>query len=73
SNAYQVPGIHLYNITWCEAESNGTRVRERIEITAPRFLMKITSQGAITAHKEMLERLKERVEQGAVQDTSTSA
>ncbi len=64
SNAYQVPGIHLYNMTWCEAEGSGTRVRERIEITAPRLLMKITSQGAITAHKEMLQRLKERAEQG---------
>ena len=64
SNAYQVPGIHLYNMMWCEAEGSGTRVRERIEITAPRLLMKITSQGAINAHKEMLQRLKERAEQG---------
>ncbi len=72
SNAYQVPGIHLYNITWAEAEGEGTRLRERIEITAPRLLMKITAQGAATAHHEMLAKLKEHAEQGMVHDKNTS-
>lgn len=52
SNAYQVPGIHLYNQTSCEPSENGTRVSERIEITAPRWLLKTTYEGVATAHKE---------------------
>ena len=66
SNAYQSPGIHLYNQTWCESENSGTRVRERIEITAPGWLMKTTYQGAVTAHKEMFAQLKEKIEQAHV-------
>ncbi len=62
SNAYQSPGIHLYNITWCELEGQGTRIREYIEITAPRLLMKLTYKGAATAHKELFANLKERIE-----------
>ncbi len=66
SNAYQAPGIHLYNITWCEPAGNGTRVREHIEITAPRLLMKTTYNGAATAHKELFEKLKEQIERGNI-------
>jgi hypothetical protein len=62
SNAYQSPGIHLYNQTWCEPEAVGTRVRESIEITAPRWLMRTTYDGAVKAHKEMFVKLKERIE-----------
>jgi hypothetical protein len=63
SNAYQSPGIHLYNHTWCEPEGAGTRVYEHIEITAPRLLLKTTYHGAASAHQEMFARLKERIEQ----------
>lgn len=63
SNAYQAPGIHLYNHTWCEPEGPGTRVREHIEITAPRLLLKTTYNGAATAHYELFSKLKERIEQ----------
>jgi|SRR5579883_660975 hypothetical protein len=63
SHAYQSPGIHLYNTTWCEPEGNGTRVREHIEITAPRLLMNITYNGAATAHQELFAKLKARLEQ----------
>ena len=66
SNAYQSPGIHLYNHTWCEPEGIGTRVCEHIEITAPRLLLKTTYQGAASAHKEMFARIKARIEQGRV-------
>jgi hypothetical protein len=68
SNAYQSPGIHLYNHTWCEPESAGTRVYEHIEITAPRLLLKTTYEGAAFAHKEMFSRLKERIEQASLSD-----
>ena len=66
SNAYQSPGIHLYNHTWCEPEGRGTRVYEHIEITAPRLLLKTTYTGAAAAHHEMFARLKARIEQGLV-------
>lgn len=65
SNAYQSPGIHLYNQTWCAASEDGTRVYEHIDITAPRWLLKTTCAGAATAHKEMFERLKASIEQRA--------
>ena len=64
SNAYQSPGIHLYNMTWCEPERQGTRVREYIEITAPLLLMNPTYKGAVSAHKELFVKFKARVEQG---------
>src|SRR5579875_1780302 len=54
SHAYQSPGIHLFNTTWCEPTANGTLIREHIDITAPCLLMKTTYKGAATAHKEML-------------------
>ena len=63
SNAYQSPGIHLYNHTWCEREENGTRVREHIDITAPRLLMQTTVAGAENAHKELFANLKAKIEQ----------
>lgn len=62
SNAYQSPGIHLHNTTWCEAEGNGTRVWERIEITAPGLLMKTTYKGAADSHIEMFKQIKASIE-----------
>lgn len=62
SDAYQSPGIHLHNITTCYPEGDGARVKEHIEITAPRLLMNITYNGAQTSHKEMLENLKKTAE-----------
>lgn len=72
SNAYQSPGIHLYNHTWCEPEEDGTRVREHIDITAPRLLMKTTYEGAVTAHKEMFANLKAKIEQEQIPVPSDS-
>lgn len=68
SNAYQSPGIHLYNQTWCEPEENGTHVFEHIDITAPGWLMKTTYEGAATSHKEMFANLKAKIEQQAAAD-----
>lgn len=66
SHAHQPPGVHLYNQTWCEPDGDGTRVREHIEITAPRFLMKMTCKAIATAHAELFENLKKRAEQTTV-------
>jgi len=62
SDAYQFPGIHLYNETWCEPEGTGAQVYEHIVITAPRLLLKTTYNGAAVAHKEMFARLKAQIE-----------
>jgi|GEM_PF-2378615 hypothetical protein len=62
SNAYQSPSIHLYNHTWCEPEAGGTRVREHIDITAPRMLLKTTYKGAADSHIEMFQKLKTEIE-----------
>ncbi len=62
SHAHQSPGIHLANTTWCEPARNGALIREHIDITAPRWLMKTTYNGAATAHKEMFARFKEAAE-----------
>jgi len=72
SNAYQSPGIHLYNQTWCEPADAETRVSERIEITAPRWLMKTTYDGAAKAHKEMFANLKTKIEQAEILAPSDS-
>src|SRR5579859_7803872 len=62
SHAYQSPGIHLYNQTSFVPENDGTRVLERIAITAPSWLMKTTYNGAAISHREMFARLKEKLE-----------
>ena len=61
-HAYQSPGIHLAATTWCEPAEEGTLIREYVEITAPRPLLKTTYQGALSAHKELFAKLKEQIE-----------
>ncbi|HVU70706.1 MAG TPA: SRPBCC family protein [Ktedonobacteraceae bacterium] len=62
SNAYQSPGIHLFNQTSFAETANGTLVSEHIDITAPALLLKTTYEGAAVSHKEMFARLKEKIE-----------
>jgi hypothetical protein len=62
SDAYQFPRIHLRNTTSLLAEGNGTRLKERIEITSPRLLAGIVYQQALQSHMKMLENLKRVLE-----------
>ena len=69
SHAYQSPGIHLVNMTWCEEEGQGSHIYEHIDITAPKLLLKIVYQGAAVAHRQMFTRLKQLAEQEAAEHT----
>lgn len=64
SDAYQFPGIHLHNITSCQTENQGTRLQERVTITAPRLLIKTVDQQGQQAHREMFQNLKKLLEAG---------
>ncbi len=73
SNAYQSPGIHLYNQTSFQETDGGTLVSEHIDITAPGWLLKTTYDGAAVSHKEMFAKLKEKIEQAQTSQVSESA
>jgi len=62
SDAYQSPGIHLQNTTWCMTEGNGTRLRELVEIYAPGLLIQTVHQNGLEAHKKMFAKLKKVLE-----------
>ena len=62
SDAYQFPRIYLHNETHFLPQGNGTRVKERVEIRAPRLLIGIVYQQAILSHRKMLENLKSVLE-----------
>lgn len=68
SDAYYSPGIHLHNVTICQEEGDGSRVKERIEIKAPSLLMKTTYERAFFSHAEMIANLKHMLE--ATQQTA---
>lgn len=61
-DAYQSPGIHLHNTTQCLPEGNGTRVKERVEITSLGLLAKTVYTQALASHKEMFSNLKSVLE-----------
>ncbi|HEX4203692.1 MAG TPA: SRPBCC family protein [Ktedonobacteraceae bacterium] len=58
-DAHQFPRIYLHNTMQCLPEGSGTRLKERVEITAPGLLMKTVYTQALSSHKEMFEKLKE--------------
>ncbi|GHO65246.1 hypothetical protein KSC_041380 [Ktedonobacter sp. SOSP1-52] len=57
-DAHQSPGIYLHNVTICLPEGNGTRIQERVEITAPSLLIKTVYKQGLASHKEMFAKLK---------------
>lgn len=59
SDAYQFPAIFLHNTMCCLPEGSGTRLKEHVEITAPRLLVKTVYKQALSSHKQMFENLKE--------------
>jgi hypothetical protein len=61
-DAHQSPGIYLHNTTQCVPEGNGTRVKERVEITSPGLLAKTVYTQALASHKEMFSDLKKLLE-----------
>jgi hypothetical protein len=61
-DAHQFPGVYLHNTTQCVSEGNGTRVKERVEITSPGLLAKTVYTQALASHKEMFSALKKLLE-----------
>ncbi|GCE03387.1 SRPBCC family protein [Dictyobacter aurantiacus] len=62
-DAHQTPGIYLHNTTQCLAEGDGTRVKERVEITSPGLLAKTVYTQALASHQEMFIKLKQLLEE----------
>jgi len=54
AQARQFPGVRLDSIVTFDAESGGTRLPERIRISAPPGLRAVTVRQAVAAHTEML-------------------
>ncbi|GCF09803.1 SRPBCC family protein [Dictyobacter arantiisoli] len=57
-DAHQFPAIYLHNTTMCVPEDNGTRLKERVEITAPRLMVNTVYSQALASHQEMFAKLK---------------
>jgi hypothetical protein len=58
SDAHQFPAIYLHNTTMCIPEGDGTRVKERVEITAPYLMINTVYTQALASHKDMFKKLK---------------
>lgn len=64
TEADQSPGVRLRGTVSFDPVDGGTRVTERIAITAPRLLAGITIREAVKAHAEMLAGIRSHFESG---------
>lgn len=64
TEADQSPGVRLRGTVSFDPVDGGTRVTERIAITAPRPLAGITIREAVKAHAEMLAGIRSHFESG---------
>jgi hypothetical protein len=62
TEADQSPGVRLRGTVSFEPIAGGTRVAERIRITAPRPLAPVTIREAVKAHKAMLAGIRSHFE-----------
>jgi hypothetical protein len=62
TEADQSPGVHLRGAVSFEPVGAGTRVTERIRITAPRLLAPVTTREAVKAHIAMLAGIRSHFE-----------
>lgn len=62
TEADQAPGVRLRGTVSFEPAGGGTRVTERIRITAPRVLAPVTIREAVKAHIEMLAGIRRHFE-----------
>jgi hypothetical protein len=63
AEARQFPRVRLHSVVSFEPFEGGTRVVERMRISAPRLLAAVTTREAVKAHIEMLSRIRRRFEQ----------
>lgn len=64
TEADQSPGIHLRATVSFEPSATGTRLTERIRITAPRLLAAFATREAVKAHKAMLSGIRRHFQSG---------
>jgi polyketide cyclase/dehydrase/lipid transport protein len=64
TEADQAPGVRLRGTVSFEPIDGGTRVAERIRITAPRPLARVTIREAVKAHRAMLAGIRSHFESG---------
>ena len=62
TEADQSPGVHLRGTVSFDPAGSGTRVTERIRITAPRLLAPVTTREAVKAHIAMLSGIRRHFE-----------
>ncbi|OMC43858.1 SRPBCC family protein [Mycobacterium sp. IS-1264] len=62
TEADQAPGVRLRGTVSFEPAAGGTRVTERIRISAPRVLAPVTIREAVKAHIEMLAGIRRHFE-----------
>jgi len=62
TEADQSPGVKLRGPVSFEPTGDGTRLTERIRITAPRLLAPVTVREAVKAHAEMLSGIRRHFE-----------
>ena len=62
ASARQFPGVRLDSVVTFDAEPAGTRLIERIWISAPRILLSVTVRQAVAAHIEMLAGIRRHFE-----------
>jgi len=62
TEADQSPGVHLCGTVSFSPAGSGTRVTERIRITAPRLLAPVTIREAVKAHIAMLSGIRSHFE-----------
>lgn len=65
TEADQAPGVRLRGTVSFESVPGGTRVTERIRISAPRPLAAVTTREAVKAHLEMLAGIRRHFESPA--------
>ncbi|WP_375482063.1 SRPBCC family protein [uncultured Mycobacterium sp.] len=67
TDARQFPGVRLRGAVTFEPSQSGTRIIERIHITAPRPLATVTTRQAANAHIAMLAGIRQRFQLPSVQ------
>ncbi|HBX70064.1 MAG TPA: hypothetical protein DEH25_11985 [Chloroflexi bacterium] len=72
SEARQSPGIRLQNVTQCIPSNGGTRLVEKVTVSAPRLLLGFVTQQAQESHEGMFSRLKIWLEQQKSAETAVN-
>lgn len=64
TQARQFPGVRLNGAVSFEPTQAGTRLTEKLKISAPRLLAAVTQREAVAAHVEMLAGIRRHFQTG---------